>query len=203
MATYSIYFTTDGADPVGETVVIALNSSWRFIMLPSSIDPSVSASDIVIDGEVEWAKYNGYRRAAGQSGWETEEFESSYNQERGHIVRAENDTATIIIHLPAHYNQQSASLNLALYNSTHEQNANWNLLGNPYSAGYSIAGLEAVGIESPITVWNGTGYTTYTPGIDQYVLQPFEAFFIQHSEDGPARLNLSPQYVVNSIDGGH
>lgn len=203
MATYSIYFTTDGADPQGETVVIALNSSWRFIMLPSSIDPSVSASDIVIDGEVEWAKYNGYRRAAGQSGWETEEFESSYNQERGHIVRAVNDTATIIIHLPADYNQQSASLNLALYNSTHEQNANWNLLGNPYSAGYSIAGLEAVGIESPITVWNGTGYTTYTPGIDQYVLQPFEAFFIQHSEDGPARLNLSPQYVVNSIDGGH
>lgn len=203
MATYSIYFTTEGADPVGETVVIALNSSWRFIMLPSSIDPSVSASDIVIDGEVEWATYNGYKRAAGQSGWETENFESSYNQERGHIVRAVNDTATIIIHLPADYNQQSASLNLALYNSTHEQNANWNLLGNPYSAGYSIAGLEAVGIESPITVWNGTGYTTYTPGIDQYVLQPFEAFFIQHSEDGPARLNLSPQYVVNSIDGGH
>lgn len=196
MATYTINFLVEGgADPQGETVVIALDSSWRFIMLPSAIDSMVTASDITIDGEVEWATYNGYKRAAGQSGWETENFASSYNLERGHIVRAVHDSATIIIKLPANLNQQSASLNLALYPSTHAENANWNLLGNPYSAGYRIAGLEAVGIESPITVWNGVGYTTYTPGIDDYVLQPFEAFFIQHTEDGAARLNLFPTYV--------
>lgn len=26
------------------------------------------------------------------------------------------------------------------------------------------------------------GYTTYTPGIDSYILKPFEAFFIQKSD---------------------
>ena len=39
---------------------------------------------------------------------------------------------------------------------------------------------------SPITVWNGTGYTTYTPGIDDYTLRPYEAFFIQKPDGAGA-----------------
>jgi hypothetical protein len=197
MATYTINFLVEGgADPQGETVVIALNSSWRFIMLPSVF--GLSANDITIDGEVEWATYDGYQRASGQSGWKTVDLSSLYSQEKACIVRAVNDTATLIISVPAAAKDSvEVSVNLALYNATHPQNAHWNFVGNPYAVGYNIDGLAAFGIESPITVWNGVGYSTYTPGIDSYVLQPFEAFFIQHTENGAARLHLYPQYRVS------
>ena len=55
--------------------------------------------------------------------------------------------------------------------------------------------LTAAGIESPVTVWNGTGYQMYTPGIDTYVLQPFEAFFIQLPEGGAETLQFNPEYI--------
>ena len=64
-------------------------------------------------------------------------------------------------------------------------------MGNPYSQGFSIGGLAAAGIESPVTVWNGTGYDTYTPGIDTYILQPYEAFFIQKAEGGAESITFN------------
>ena len=86
------------------------------------------------------------------------------------------------------------TLRLRAYPAAHQQNANWNFVGNPYNAKYDILGqLSKMGIESPIAVWNGTGYTTYTPGIDSYVLMPFEPFFIQVTEDRD--IQLTPEHI--------
>ena len=54
---------------------------------------------------------------------------------------------------------------------------------------------RAAGIESPIAVWNGTAYSTYMPGIDEYILQPFEAFFIQKPDNGAATLTFDREYL--------
>ena len=197
MATYSLYFSTGSSSSQGDEVVIELDTTWRFIMLPSALGAMLSLDDIEIDGEVVWAMYEGSQRAAGKSGWKTADFSMTYYKDWGHIVRAAHESATITFHLPENFNQMSMDITLRSYPAAHAENANWNFIGNPYNAGYSINGLYEKGLESPITVWNGTGYTAYTPGIDEYTLQPFEPFFIQIPDSGAIeRIELSPMYQV-------
>lgn len=185
-----------------EYVTIGLTHDWTFIMLPSMF--GLSENDITIDGEVEWARYDGEKRAGGQSGWMMVDFSMSYYKDWGHIVRAQGDSATLIIKVPMNANSSSADIQLRTYSATHEQNANWNFVGNPYNASYDIAGLKAAGITSPIAVWNDVGYTTYDPEFDEYTLLPFEPFFIQLPGTAPQTIHLSPEYIVGyDGDGGN
>ena len=204
MATYSIYFSVPGGNPQTQTISLTLSdSAWTFIMLPSALGGVITADDIVADGELIWARYNGARRATSQSGWElVDAFDVSCYKDWGHIVRAVEGTVNLTITLPENFNQSIGTLHLNNYSAKHQQNANWNFVGNPYNANYDILSqLVALGIESPIAVWNGTGYSTYTPGIDNYVLQPFETFFIQIPDAGVDNIELSPYYQVGGNDG--
>lgn len=197
MATYSLYFFVSGGSSQvdASTVAIPLNSSWRFIMLPQF--DGIQIENFATEDALEWAVYDGEQRAAGQSGWREVGLETTYNRAIGHIVRAVNDTAVLRIDLAGSSNEQEISIALQQYPSAHAENANWNLVGNPYNAGYDINGL---GVESPITVWNGTGYTTYTPGLDEYTLKPFESFFIQTPDSTQVRaIRFSPEYIDESM----
>lgn len=198
MSTYSIYFSVSGGGSSqidASTVAIPLNSSWRFIMLP--LFDGIELGDYATDDALEWAIYDGELRAVGQSGWKEVGLDTTYNQAIGHIVRAVNDTATLRINLAGSSNEQEISIALQKYPAAHAENANWNLLGNPYNAGYDINGL---GIESPITVWNGTGYSTYMPGIDEYTLQPFESFFVQTPDSTQVEaIRFMPEFINDSI----
>ena len=196
MATYSIYFSVPGGNPQAQTISLILNdTAWTFVMLPSALGGMITADDIVADGDLIWGRYNGEKRAANQSGWElVDNFDVSYYKDWGHIVRAVNGDVNLTINLPESFNNSEGTLRLRAYPAAHQQNANWNFVGNPYNAKYDILGqLSNMGIESPIAVWNGTGYTTYTPGIDSYVLMPFEPFFIQVTEDRD--IQLTPEYI--------
>ena len=196
-ATYSLYFAVDGggSQQGDEVVSFELDENWKFIMLPTVFgltDDDVTASD-----EVEWATYSGMQRASGRSGWVKVLSSATANGGVAYIVRAKNGSATLNMNVPASASSSGTSIALTLetHAASHEQNANWNFIGNPYNVGYNIAGFDAMGITSPITVWNGTGYSTYTPGIDEYILQPFEPFFIQIPDDGSvSELMLSPEY---------
>lgn len=200
-ATYSLYFAVDGggSQQGDEVVSFELDENWKFIMLPTVFgltDDDVTASD-----EVEWATYSGMQRASGRSGWVKVLSSAIANGGVAYIVRAKNGSATLNMNVPASASSSGTSIALTLetYAASHEQNANWNFIGNPYNVGYNIAGFDAMGITSPITVWNGTGYSTYTPGIDEYILQPFEPFFIQIPDDGSvSELMLSPEYFVGN-----
>lgn len=205
-ATYSLYFAVDGGSQQGDDVVtIALDTNWHFIMLPQF--GGINYEDITTDSEVLWAIYDGEQRAGGQSGWKIVDFVTTYYKDWAHIVRAVEGNATLTINLKGNKNNQPINFELRHFDASHAENANWNFIGNPYYAGYDINGLVAAGIESPITVWNGTGYNIYTPGIDQYTLQPFEPFFIQLSDDQQSgTIQLSPEYVDESmslIDSGN
>ena len=183
-----------------EQVTIALSDTeWTFLML-SGIGRSYNIDDIVASDTVIWARYDSYRRAAGGSGWIlVEDFSTTYYKDWGHIVRAKRPGTTLTLTLPENMNNMSETIHL-VHTSTggHPENANWNLIGNPYNGLYNIDGLAAVGIESPIAIWNGTGYSTYTPGIDSYKLQPFQAFFIQIPDDGPNDIQLPTDYIEDN-----
>ena len=179
-------------------IAVAANA-WTFFCLPPLGDKQYTADMFTYEGltEVKWGTYNGSKRAEGRSGWETTD---TYNATQGYIIYS-STAGTLRIN--AYQNEirqgetaeNDISAVLSDYSSVHPENASWNFLGNPYSQGYNIAGLAAAGIESPIAVWNGTGYDTYTPGIDTYILQPFEAFFIQKAEGGAESITFSREYL--------
>ena len=146
---------------------------------------------------MRWATYSGMQRASGRSGWAKILSSPTADGGKAYIVRATNGSAILNVKVPegASTGEISMALTLKTYEASHQENANWNFIGNLYNVGYNIAGFAAMGITSPITVWNGTGYSIYTPGIDEYILQPFEPFFIQVSDSGAvSELMFSPEY---------
>ena len=177
-------------------IPIAANK-WNFICLPPLGERQYTEEMFTYEGltDVQWGTYNGSKRAVGQSGWETPE---TFNALQGYILYS-TTAGTLRINAYEDDIRQGESgsaiyAGMSAYASSHLENESWNFLGNPYSQGYNIAGLAAAGIESPITVWNGVGYTTYTPGIDSYILNPFEAFFIQKAE-GAEGITFSREYL--------
>lgn len=185
-------------------IAVAANK-WNFISLPPLGDRQYTEDMFTYDGltGVKWGTYNGNKRAAGQSGWETPE---TFNALQGYIIYS-TTAGTLRINAYEDEIRQGESSNtiyagMTAYASSHPENESWNFLGNPYSQGFNIAGLAVAGIESPITVWNGVGYTTYTPGIDSYILNPFEAFFIQKAEGGAEGITFSREYLEGN-DGGN
>lgn len=204
-ATYSLYFIEDGggSQQGDELVTFELDSTWRFIMLPTVF--GLSGDDVTTTGEVEWATYSGMQRASGRSGWAKILSSPTANGGVAYIVRATNGSAILNVKVPegAIAGGISMALTLNTYEASHPENANWNFIGNLYNAGYNIAGFAAMGISSPIAVWNGTGYSTYTPGIDAYILQPFEPFFIQVPDDGSvSELMFLPEYFEGGSGSG-
>lgn len=179
-----------------EQITMALDSSWKFIMLPTIL--GLQADNIVVDGEIAWAVYNGEERAAGRSGWQGFNPINGFTDIQACIVRARNGSATLTLNLPEQVRERaSAELSANYFPAAHEQNANWNFLGNPYPFRYDImSALENANISSPIAVWNGIAYDFYTPGLDEYVLQPFESFFIQLPANGPTSIPFSAEYTL-------
>ena len=180
-----------------EQITFALDSSWKFIMLPTIF--GMIQDDIIVDGgEIEWGTYNSEQRAAGLSGWQGFVPSSGFSASRSYIIRARNGSAVLTINVPEQAREKAgAAIPFAYNESAHQQNANWNFLGNPYPFSYDImAALLAQGITSPIAVWNGIGYITYTPGIDVKILDPFEAFFIQMPQNGVQAIQYTPEYIV-------
>ena len=191
----------DGDGP--QTYTFTLTSAWQFIMLPTVF--GLTQDDIVVDGEIEWGIYNSAQRASGRSGWQGFTPQNGFEGSQAYIVRARNGSATLTINIPDQAREQAAvTMAISYHPATREQNANWNFLGNPYPYNYDImSALEEADIESPVTIWNGTGYDLFTPGIDLKTLDPFEAFFIQLPEGGSEVLPLSPEHIQDTSDSGN
>ena len=198
----SLSLTALYSHPMIEIPIAA--GQWNFICLPPLGDRQYTEDMFTYDGltDVQWGTYNGEKRAAGQSGWETPE---TFNALQGYILYSTTaGTLRINAYVDDIGQGESGSAiqaRMLAYSSSHPENESWNILGNPYSQGFNIAGLAATGIESPITVWNGTAYSTYTPGIDQYTLNPFEAFFIQKAENGAETITFSREYLEGGDSG--
>lgn len=91
------------------------------------------------------------------------------------VMPAVNDTKKNQIFTSGDY-----SVDLKEHIAEFEHNRSWNFVGNPYPSFYDTRMLES---SNPITVWTGTTYKAVSPEDDDYVLAPFEAFFIQRPVD--------------------
>lgn len=162
---------------------------WSFISLPYD----VNVSSIVVPEGTMWVvrKYNGANRAAmsGET-WENVTSGQMLNAGEGYIFHCINEngdswkTDYVEFEFPAVNNSDKNNIfshedvvnTLKEYPAEFSHNRGWNLIGNPYPA---YMNSQYIDFPTPITVWNGDGYTAYSLADDEYILRPNEAFFVQ------------------------
>ena len=163
------------------------HNRWHFIALPFN----VAVDSINMPENTYWAlrRYSGEARAAGEKSatWQNLKAGDTMKAGQGYILqltrdntkeqttsltfKAENDTRKNDIFVSG-----DAEVALTEYQSEFAHNRSWNLVGNPYPSFFDTRFIEQGGT---ITVWNGNGYSAYSLNDDNYVLMPFEAFFMQ------------------------
>ena len=180
------------------TVKMSLpTGKWHFITLPFD----VNVSDIQAPQGTLWVvrHYSGADRAAMTGNtWQDMTSGSVLQAGEGYIIQCakENPTTSngyyygevVEFTFPAVDNQQKNNIftysdvrkALNLYESEYAYNRSWNLVGNPYPSYMDATKITHSGV---ITTWNGNGYTAYSLLDDQYVLSPFEAFFVQRGDN--------------------
>lgn len=160
---------------------------WNFVSFPFD----VNVSDIKMPEGTLWVvrKYSGADRAAMTGNtWQNMTDGMVLNAGEGYIVHCTNESAgwnegiEMVVKSMDNDNKNSGFVSddvtrvLNEYPSEYAHNRSWNLIGNPYPSYYYTPAME---IASPITVWNGNGYTAYSLLDDYYTLRPYEAFFVQ------------------------
>lgn len=162
---------------------------WNFISFPFD----VKVSDIKMPEGTLWVirKYSGEDRAnmTGYT-WQNMTNGMILNAYEGYILHCNNDEVEeVLMKIRAIDNgnknnvfkHENVTIALKEYLSEFAHNSSWNLVGNPYPCFLNIKSMD---VNSPITVYNGDGYTAYSVLDDDYVLHPNEAFFVQRPIDG-------------------
>ena len=151
---------------------------WYFLCFPYD----VTISECTYPGKYAWRYYDGALRAAnGTGGWQKIEGDV-LKAGVGYIFQS-NTAGNLIVKFAEPEFGGDRPTALTAHTSTNAANASWNFVGNPYTCYYNLISDD---FASPITVWNGTTYVAYRPGDDNYHLQPYEAFFVQKTEDASA-----------------
>ena len=159
---------------------------WHFISLPFN----VKVCDIETPNDTYWAlrRYDGEARATGlmNETWQNLRQGDQMESGRGYIVQltkeGNGNTSELIfkaLNDPKKNNiftTGDVTTPLEEHPSEFAHNRSWNLVGNPYPSFFDTRYIEQDGT---IIVWNGNGYTAYSLVDDNYILMPFEAFFIQ------------------------
>ena len=159
---------------------------WHFISLPFN----ANVKDIDVPENTYWAlrSYDGEARAMGlmNETWRNLRDGDMMEAGRGYIIqltkegeektsrltfKAINDTKKNNIFTTA-----DVTTPLKEHQAEFAHNRSWNLVGNPYPSFFDSRCIDQNGA---IIVWNGNGYSAYSLADDNYILMPFEAFFIQ------------------------
>ncbi len=162
-------------------------NKWYYLVLPYDM----KASEVVpIDHTAKHAirYYDGANRAeVGATGsWKNFEADAIIPAGTGFIFQASAEQTWW--KFPAQNNaskqnvieRNEVSTALAAYPSESQANKGWNLVGNPYTCYYYIRRMN---FPAPITIRNGNNYEAYSPIDDEYVLAPYQAFFVQCPDD--------------------
>jgi hypothetical protein len=197
------------------------SGKWIFMSLPFDCRLS-DLRILETGNNFQWAirKYSGQMRADAKFDevWVKQTADSILHANEGFIFTCgwnEIVSPTITIELPAINNAkknrifttEDVSIPLQQYTASAECDRSWNFIGNPYPCFYSTKYFEpsmpfvVYGRQEPysyplpwgskVDVWP-EGYCTYSPIDDNYVLHPFQGFFVQRPL-GYDALNL-PEY---------
>lgn len=165
------------------------DAGWSFISLPYD----VKVSDIVPSENTYWTirRYDGAKRAAGDTAWIDLKADDELKAYQGYIVSVWNNNnsegiltftsgAGKVGSLNTIFRSDDVTLPLEENAAEFAHNRSWNLIGNPYPSYFDLHALD--GFTAPITVYgenNRDAYTAYSPIDDDYVLRPYQAFFVQ------------------------
>lgn len=100
--------------------------------------------------------------------------------------------------MEALFNRTGVTMLLNTYASANIMDANWNFVGNPYPAYYSVEQLFADGLDATVTVWSPelNNYEYYTQDDQGVYLPPLTAFFVQKNK---SNLKFSPEGRIATL----
>ena len=173
---------------------------WTFFSLPFD----VKMSDITSNADTRYVirRYSGKNRASLQGAtWENVGKDEMLNAYEGYILKRdrstlpsvwEDDETTFYFRLPAADTENKQNIfrtgdvvvPVKPYPAEKSHNSGWNLLGNPYPCWFSINQIEESALLMQYDEDNLT-YQVYSTKDDNFILRPYDAFFIQYSEDVP------------------
>lgn len=154
---------------------------WYYITMPFD----VKRSDITISqGAVAVRYYDADSRAQNGAGnnWKDVADDAILREGQGYIFcasdnswcqfTASDDTRNHI------FKSHDVTLTLQEHASSVSNDANWNLVGNPYPSFFDIYYMDYT---APITLWDTDNrtFTAKSVADDQVALRPFQAFFVQ------------------------
>ena len=157
------------------------NNYWYYITMPFD----VKRSDITISkGAVAVRYYDADSRAQNGAGnnWKDVADDAILREGQGYIFcasdnswcqfTASDDTRNHI------FKSHDVTLTLQEHASSVSNDANWNLVGNPYPSFFDIYYMDYT---APITLWDTDNrtFTAKSVADDQVALRPFQAFFVQ------------------------
>ena len=152
---------------------------WYFFCFPYPIDKK----NIKYDGSYVLRWYDGAERAQyGRGGWK-DWAAGKLTAGVGYIFQG-SQSGTLTFQVPdAKFDGENRDILLQNHGADEVQDAGWNFVGNPYTSYFD---LQDLGYDYPVTIWNGWSYEAYNPQDDDYVLYPYQAFFVQkpNAEDG-------------------
>ncbi|TWV59578.1 leucine-rich repeat protein [Parabacteroides distasonis] len=166
----------------------AWSGYWHFVSFPYDL----KMSEIKLtssDARFVVREYDGKARAdkgVGES-WRQLSDSETLKANKGYIIQFNSgDTmadgfTTNTGDMKALLNRASVTIPLNTYASDNAMNANWNFVGNPYPAYYSVERLFAEGLDATVTVWSPdlNNYEYYTQDDKDVYLTPLTAFFVQ------------------------
>lgn len=153
---------------------------WHFFCFPFDID----LDSLQYDGQYVWRQYDGLRRSRREGGWQNlPEGTTRLTKWRGYIFQGTTTGDLVLTVIKPDFTSKDVDSHLEVYTSDNAVDASWNFVGNPYQSYYSI---DKTTYDAPITVWTGSRYESYRPGDDDYEFSPYQAFFVQTSEDNDA-----------------
>ncbi len=166
----------------------ARSNYWHFVSFPYDL----KMSEIKLtssDARFVVREYDGKSRAdkgVGES-WRQLCDSETLKANKGYIIQFNSDDTmadgftTQTGDMKALLNRASVAIPLNTYASDNAMNANWNFVGNPYPAYYSVERLFADGLDATVTVWSPdlNNYEYYTQDDKDVYLAPLTAFFVQ------------------------
>ena len=169
----------------GLTTKFTVPQSGRWYFFSPVTD--VKMADVTYPATESWVirYYDGSRRATENSisgNWVNMPADGTLKRGQGYIIQAAAPGTLIMPSAAsehsAFFGVADAAMTLADNASESEENAGWNLVGNPYPAFYDIYSMA---LQAPITVWDGSTYRAYSLSDDDFVLRPMQPFFVQKS----------------------
>ena len=178
---------------------------WYFVSFPYDL----KMSEIKLtDSETRFVvrEYNGQARANNGAGtsWRQLSDSETLKANKGYIIQfnysdeVADGFTTKTGNMKALFNRTSVTIPLNTYTSANAMDANWNFVGNPYPAYYSVEQLFTDGLDATVTVWSPelNNYEYYTKDDKDVYLSPLTAFFVQKNT---SNLMFSPEGRVASL----